>query len=95
MIILLILTLVDIHTLFVLIFHNYLSNLYVFSGSSFALLKGLIFYIPFRDKFSLGDVIVGFLMLFLLFTELFTFLWWIIALFLIYKIIAGLAATTT
>lgn len=95
MIILLILTLVDIHTLFVLIFHNHLPALYVFSGSSFALLKGLVFYIPFRDKFSLGDVIVGVLMLFLLFTNLFPIIWWMIAIFLIYKIIAGLAATTS
>lgn len=95
MTILLLLTLVDIHTLFVLIFHDYLSGLYIFSGASFAILKGIIFYVPFRDKFSLADIIVGFLMLLLLITELFTFLWWMIALFLIYKIISGLAATTT
>lgn len=90
---LLLLTLVDIHTLFVLIFHNHLSTLYVFSGASFAILKGLIFYIPYRDKFSLGDIIIGFLMLFLLITELFNFLWWIIAIFLGYKIITGLACS--
>lgn len=88
---LLILTLVDVHTLFVLIFHNHLSPLYVFSGSSFAILKGLIFYVPYRDKFSFADIVVGVFMLFLLITELPSFLWWIISLFLIYKIVAGFA----
>jgi len=92
MVIVLLLALVDIHTLFVLLFHNYLSNLYVFSGASFAILKGLIFYIPFRDKFSLCDIIVGTIMLFLLVTELFDIITTIIVLFLGYKIIASLAS---
>lgn len=85
--IILILALVDIHTLFVLIMHNYLPAIYVFSGSSFAILKGLIFYLPSRDLFSLLDIIIGVLMLFLLIGELFNIIWWVIAIYLIYKII--------
>lgn len=90
--IVLILALIDVHTLFVLLFHNSLPALYVFSGSSFAILKGLIFYLPSRDVFSLIDIIVGFLMFFLLLGELWSFVWWMIFLYLTYKIIGSFAA---
>jgi hypothetical protein len=90
--IIIILALIDIHTLFVLLFHNHLPAIYVFSGSSFAILKGLTFYLPFRDMFSLIDIIIGTLMLFLLLGELWNFIWWFILLYLIYKIISSFAA---
>ncbi|MFW6285949.1 MAG: hypothetical protein ACOC16_02150 [Nanoarchaeota archaeon] len=84
--------LVDIHTLFVLIFHEYLSNLYVFSGASFAILKGLLFFLPSRDLFSLLDIICGFFMLFLLITNLPNFICWTIIVYLVYKIIMSFGA---
>lgn len=90
--IVLILALIDIHTLFILVFHNYLTPIYIFSGSSFAILKGVIFYLPSRDLFSLIDIILGVLMLFLLIGELFNFIWWIIFLYLTYKIVLSFGA---
>ena len=83
----LLIALVDVHTLFVLFFHDYLSLLYVFSGASLAILKGIIFFLPGRDLFSLLDIIVCFFMLFLLFTNLWGMIYWPIAFYLIYKII--------
>lgn len=86
---LIILTLIDLHTLFVLLFWEYLSPLYVFAGSSFILLKGIVFYAISGDLFSLIDLICGILMLFLLIGPLFSVITWVIALFLIYKIVLG------
>ena len=83
--------LIDIHTLFVLLFHSHLPAIYVFSGSSFAILKGLIFFIPTRDIFSLLDILVGCIMLFLLVAKLATFVNVIVGLFLLYKIVMSLA----
>jgi len=91
MLILLILTLVDIHTLFVLIFHNYLPLLYVLGGSTFAIIKGMIFYIPFKNTFSLIDIIIGITMLFLLIGELFSFIYLSIFIFLSYMILMSLS----
>jgi hypothetical protein len=84
--------LVDVHTLFVLFFHNHLSLLYVFSGASLAILKGLIFFLPGRDIFSFFDIVTGVLMLFLLFGELWMFLYVLIVLFLSYKIVMSFGA---
>lgn len=86
---LILLTLIDIHTLLVLLFHNYMAPLYIFAGSSFALAKGTMFYLSSRDLFSLFDIIVGVLMLFLLIGDLFIPIKWIIGLYLTYKIILG------
>ncbi len=91
MMILWILALIDIHTLIVLMFNEYMSPLYIFSGSSFAILKGIIFYLPNRDFFSLLDIIVGVLMLFLLIGSLWNLIWWTIFLYLIYKIVLSFA----
>lgn len=85
--ILIILALVDIHTLFVLLFHNYLSTIYVLSGSTLAIMKGLTFFIPSRDLFSLIDIIVGVLMLILLLGEMWGIFFWPILIYLLYKII--------
>ena len=87
---LLLLTLIDAHTLFVLIFYEYLSPIYIFSGTVFAFLKGGIFYLLSRDLFSLLDIIVSILILVLLFGTLWSFLYWIIFVYLAYKIIMGL-----
>lgn len=86
---LILLTLLDLHTLFVLLFWEYLSPLYVFAGSSFILLKGGLFYAIGRDWFSLLDVIIGVLMLLLLLGPLPAFIAWPIGIFLLYKIILG------
>jgi len=91
MIVLWVLALVDIHTLIVLLFNDFMSPLYIFSGSSFAILKGIIFYLPNRDLFSLIDIIVGFFMLFLLIGSLWNLIWWFIFLYLMYKIIMSFA----
>lgn len=84
--------LIDIHTLFILLTHNNLSPIYVFSGSSFALLKGGIFFILSKDILSFFDIIVSFIMMFLLIGNLFTILYWIIGIYLVYKIIMSFAA---
>lgn len=88
---LLLLTLVDIHTLFVLIFHDFLSPTYVLAGSTFAMTKGIIFYLGSRDLFSMIDIIIGVLMLFLLIGNLFSFISWMIGIYLVYKIVMSLA----
>lgn len=84
--------LVDVHTLFVLLFADYLSTVYVLSGSTLAIIKGMFFYIPFRNLFSLLDIIVGLIMLFLLLGNLWSIFWWPIFLFLVYKIVLSFAA---
>lgn len=81
------LALIDVHTLIVLLFSDFMSPLYIFSGSTFALFKGLIFYLPNRDLFSLLDIITGFVMLFLLIGALWGIVWWTLFIYLIYKII--------
>lgn len=87
-----ILMLIDVHTLFVLIFHEFLSLPYVFTGGSLLILKGLIFYLMGRDLLSLLDIIVGFIMLFLMFTTLWSFLWAILFFYLGYKIVISATA---
>ncbi len=87
----LLLTLIDIHTLFVLFFHEYLSFIYVLSGSTLAISKGLIFFITGKDLFSILDIISGLIMLFLLIGNLWTPIFWIIAAYFSYKIIFGLS----
>ncbi len=81
------LALIDIHTLFVLLLADTLPFIWVLSGSTMAILKGLFFYIPTRDFFSLLDIIVGLTMLFLLITTLHVVIFWMIFIYLIYKII--------
>ena len=85
--ILIVLALIDIHTLFVLLFHDYLSLIYVLSGSTLAIMKGLTFFIPSRDFFSLLDIIVGVLMLILVFGSMWSIIFWPILIYLLYKII--------
>lgn len=82
-----ILAIIDLHTLFVLLAFNYLPDMYVFSGSSFAMLKGLVFFIPSQDIFSFLDILTGFLMLFLLLGGMWSVLWWSLFVYLIYKLI--------
>lgn len=82
-----VLVLIDIHTLFVLLFYNSLPWYYIFSGFSLAFVKGLIFYIIGRDFFSLLDMIISVLMLLLLFSIMPLFLKIIIGLYLTYKIV--------
>lgn len=82
-----VLALIDVHTLIVLLFSDFMSPLYIFSGSTFALFKGLIFYLPNRDLFSLLDIVTGFLMLFLLIGHLYGIIWWSLFSYLMYKII--------
>ncbi len=81
------LILVDVHTLFVLLFHEFLPLVYVFSGGSLLILKGLLFYLQGRDLLSLMDIVVGFIMLFLMFTSFWSFLWAILFFYLGYKIV--------
>jgi len=88
----LILALVDLHTLFVLLFHNYLPTIYILAGSTFPIIKGVIYYIPTKNLFSLADIIIGILMLTLLFANIWNFLTYIISGFLIYKIILSLSS---
>jgi len=80
------LALIDIHTLGVLLFHENLSFIWVLSGSTLAIMKGLLFYLPSRDIFSLLDMICGLLMLFLLLGGLWAIIWWAIFFYLSYKI---------
>ena len=87
MIIIKILALVDIHTLFVLIFHNSLPFTYVLAGATFPIMKGLVFFLPNKDVFSFIDIVIGFIMLILLFGSLWSFVWWIIFFYLVYKIL--------
>lgn len=87
---LLLLTLIDVHTLFILLFHEYLNGWYIFSGTVFAMLKGLVFYAISRDLFSLFDIITGILILFLLFGGLWSIFFWPVFFFLTYKVVMGL-----
>lgn len=86
MILLYALLLVDIHTLFVLLFSSTLPMHYVFTGFSIAFIKGLFFYLMGRDLFSLIDIIMSILMLLLLFGIMPLFLKLIIFFYLVYKI---------
>lgn len=86
MIILYILALIDIHTLFVWVFYPLLPSHYVFTGATFSIVKGLIFMIPSKNLFSLLDIIVGLLVMLLFFTDMFLIVWWLVFLFLTYKI---------
>ena len=86
-----ILALVDLHTLFVLIFYNYLPFSYVLAGSTFMLTKGLLFSIPDRDVFSFIDILVGCIMFFLVIGSLYSIVWWAIFFYLIYKITMSFA----
>lgn len=85
------LALIDIHTLFVLVFYQYLPFMYVLAGSTFMLAKGLLFYVPGKDLFSLIDIIVGCIMLFLLVGNLYFLIWWAIFFYLVYKIAMSFA----
>lgn len=85
--ILIILALIDIHTLFVLTFHEFLSTTYILSGATMAISKGLVFFIPSRDLFSLIDIIIGTVMLILLITTMNSILFWLIFMYLLYKIV--------
>ena len=87
-----ILLLIDVHTLFVLIFHEFLSLAYVFSGGSLLILKGLIFYLQGRDLLSLLDIVVGFIMLFLMLTIFWNFIWAILFFYLGYKVVISASA---
>lgn len=82
-----VLALVDIHTLLVLLFSDYMSTTYILAGATFPIIKGIIFFLPSSDLFSLVDIIIGIIMFFLLIGPLWGFLWWIIFAYLIYKII--------
>jgi len=90
MIIFILLTLVDIHTLFILVFHNYLSIAYILTGSTFPIIKGILFYIPTRNFFSLIDIVIGVIMLFLLIGPLWNFVFWTLFLFLSYMILISI-----
>lgn len=81
------LALVDIHTLFVLLFHSSLNYAYIFTGFSIAFIKGLIFFSISKDLFSLIDIIISILMLLLIFSLMPMLVKALIALYLIYKII--------
>ena len=85
-----VLALIDIHTLFVLLFHSNLNYGYIFTGFSIAFVKGLIFFSIGRDLFSLIDIIISLLMLLLLFNIMPLIIKIIIALYLSYKIIMSL-----
>ena len=86
MVLLYALLLVDIHTLFVLLFASYLPTLYVFTGFSIAFAKGLIFYLMSRDIFSLIDIIMSILMILLIFNIMPMIMKVIIFVYLVYKI---------
>ncbi|MCA9486975.1 hypothetical protein H6501_02675 [Candidatus Woesearchaeota archaeon] len=90
--IILLLTLIDVHTLFILIFHSYLPSLYVFSGATFAFLKGLVFYLPTRDLFSFLDMFISLFVLFLLIGNLWWPIFFLILFYLLYKIVLSFAA---
>lgn len=90
--IILLLVLVDIHTLFVLLFYNFLPFHYVLAGSTFPIMKGLFFFLPNRDLFSLIDIIIGLIMFFLLIGDLFSWVWWSIFIYLVYKIVLSIVA---
>ena len=85
-------TLIDIHTLFVLIFFEYLPPMYVLAGSTFAIIKGIFFFLPTRNSFSAIDIIIGIIMLFLLAGPLWDFLFWSIFTFLSYMIVLSIAS---
>lgn len=78
------LLLIELHTIFVMIFYEQLSPIYVFSGFSFLFLKGLFFFLFFRDNFGIADMIISLFLLLLIWNVL-PFIFWI--LFLIYFII--------
>lgn len=87
-----ILALVDLHTLLVLMFHDYMPAIYILAAASFPFAKGLLFYLSSRDLFSMVDMIIGIIMLFLLVGTLWSFLWWSIFVYLAYKVILSFAA---
>ena len=78
--------LIDIHTLFVLLFSYFLPIHYVFTGFSIAFLKGIIFFAMSRDVFSFVDIVMALCMLLLLFGIMPLFLKILIFLYLVYKI---------
>ena len=86
MILLYILLLIDIHTLFVLVFSSTLSTMYIFTGFSLAFLKGIVFFILSKDLLSFVDIIMSLLMLLLLFSMMPLVLKIIIFFYLFYKI---------
>jgi len=92
MIIFLLLTLIDLHTLFVFLTRNLLPLEYSFLGGSLSILKGLIFFLPTKDLFSFLDIIVGIIVLLSLIINIHIIISIIIVLYLIYKIIGALAS---
>ena len=87
MLIVKLLALVDLHTLLVLFFADYMSTIYVLAGATLPMTKGLFFYLTSRDIFSFLDIMVGIIMLFMVIGDLWNFIWWTLVIYEIYKIV--------
>ncbi len=87
MLIVKLLALIDLHTLLVLFFADYMSTIYVLVGATLPMMKGLFFYLTSRDVLSFIDIIVGIIMLFMVIGDLWSFIWWTLVIYEIYKII--------
>ena len=92
MLILRLLALIDIHTLVIVVLHDYLPIYYLLSGTSLSIFKGLVFFFPTRDLFSLIDILIGIMILFMAFLDIWGFLWLLVVIYLSYKIIMSFAA---
>ena len=87
MLIVKLLALIDLHTLLVLFFSDYMSTIYILAGATFPMMKGLFFYLTSRDVLSFLDIIVGIIMLFIVIGDLWNFIWWTLVIYETYKII--------
>ena len=85
--ILLILLLIDLHTLLLFLLYPYIPEIYTIHGALLIIAKGLIFFIPSREVFSLLDIITGLVLLLLLVMPVWGFLKVFLILFLCYKIL--------
>lgn len=79
------LVLIELHTLFIIIFHESLSAIYLFSGFSFLFAKGLFFALLKKDPFSYADIVVSLLLLLLLVNLMPTFLLIILSVYLLIR----------
>ncbi len=64
---------------------------YAFSGGSLAILKGMIFFVIYRDFFGFLDIVTGFCIILNLFFSLPLFVLFLCYLYLVYKIVGTIA----
>ena len=87
-----ILLLMDVITLFIFLFNDYLPLFYVFSGIIIPLVKGGFFFLISQDLLSALDVLSGILMILFYLGVFSQAIWWIIIGYFFFKILMSLSA---